>query len=183
MNTPSYKQPPIVHAWVGHAFGTSLLGALLPSGEHLGWLHRLVSPLVELIPNAVRITNRSPDPVFAQTFIGLSLVIAFLVLLYFIVAVRGYHTKTFESTSRRFLALFYIWVVAGVIMLGILWFMPYLDPVSKGRAYFLLKAATSGNSGVLTVMNQLVVGIPLICLLSIWLGHACTTVRHRTGFI
>jgi heme/copper-type cytochrome/quinol oxidase subunit 4 len=172
-----------MYAWVAHAVGIALLGALLPSGEHLAWLHRLVSPVVELIPNAIRITNRSPDPVFAQTFIGLSLVIALLMLLYFILAMRGYHTKAFESTWKRFLALFYNWVVAGVIMLGILWFMPYLDPLSKGRAYFLLNAATSSTAGVFTVMNQLVVGMPLACPLSIWLGHACTTVRHRAGFI
>lgn len=181
MNASTYKQPPLMKAYSAHAVGTMLLGALLPSGEHLGLLHSLMLPIVKLIPNAVRITNRAPDPVFAQTFIGLSLLIAFLILLYFIVAVRGYHTKTFESSWRRFWALVHIWLIVAVI-LGIAWFMPYLDPVSKGRAYFLVKAATSGTTGILTVMNQLVAGMPLACLLSIWLGHACTNVRQRIGF-
>lgn len=182
MNYSSYKHPPLVQAYLGHAIGTTLLGALLPSGEHLGWLHALVRPIVELIPNAVRITNRAPDPVFAQTFIGLSLVIAFLILLFFIVAVRGYHTKTFESTWRRALALLYIWGIVLVLLLSF-WAVPYMDPASKGRAYFLVKAATSSNLGVLTFMNQSVVGFPLFCFLVLWLGHACTTVRNRTGFL
>lgn len=182
MNALAYRQPPLMKAYLGHAIGTFLLGVLLPSGEHLELLHRLMLPFVKLIPNAVRITNRAHDPVFAQTFIGLSLLIAFLILLYFIVAVRGYHTKTFESTWKRSLSLVYGWVVFGGIMIGILWFMPYLDPVSKGRAFFLVKAATSGTTGVLTVMNQLVVGIPFASFLTLLFGHACTNVRQRIEF-
>lgn len=52
---------------MGHVLGTAVLGALLPSGEHLGWLDRLMLPVVALIPNAVRLTERAPDVVFAQT--------------------------------------------------------------------------------------------------------------------
>ncbi len=57
---PLYREPPLVKAYLGHAIGTALLGALLPSGEHLGAVHRLVLPIVELIPNALKITNRAP---------------------------------------------------------------------------------------------------------------------------
>lgn len=99
MNSPRYKEPPIVKAWIGHAIGTGLLGALLPGGDHLGFLHRLMLPIVELIPNAMRITSRSPDPMFAQTFIGLSLLIALMILLYFVFFMRGYHTRTFEAAG------------------------------------------------------------------------------------
>lgn len=180
-STP-YRQPPLMKAYFSHAIGTALLGLLLPAGEHLAWLHSLVKPIVALIPNAARVTERAPDPVLAQTFIGLSLLIASAILLYCIVAVRGYHTKTFERSIQRWLSLMYMWGCV-LLLLGIAWWMPYLDPLSKGRTYFMLKAATSSNAGVLVVMNQLLVGFPLFGFLMLWLGHTCTTVRHRTGFI
>lgn len=178
MNAPTYKHPPIMKAYLGHAMGTALLGAVLPSGEHLELLHRLMLPIVELIPNAVRITERAPDPMFAQTFIGLSLVIALVILLYFVVAVRGYHTKTFFSSTKRWLALIYVWAIVSMGLL-IFWLIPYMDPLSEGRAYYLVKAATSSNLGVLTVMNQSVVGFPFFCFLMLWFGHACTTARNH----
>lgn len=181
MNAHPYKHPPLMKAYLAHAIGTALLGAVLPSGEYLEVLHRLMLPIVELIPNAMRITERAPDPMFAQTFIGLSLVIALAILLYFVVAVRGYHTKTFATSTKRWLALIYVWAIV-LVMLGVAWFMPYLDPLSMGRTYFFLKAAASSNVGVLTVMNQLIVGLPLASLLTIWGGHACTNVRNRTQF-
>lgn len=178
MNTPSYKQPPIVHAWVGHAVGTGLLGFMLPSGEHLGWLHRLVIPVVELIPNAVRLTNRSVDPILAQTFIGLSLAIAFLILLYFKIAVKDYRTKVFDSKLRRYTAILFGWVIFIVVFVGVFWFIPYMDPASKGKAYFLVKGATSGTPGMVLIMNQLIVGFPLFMFLLLWVGHECTEVRQ-----
>jgi len=180
MNTPSYKPPPIVHAWVGHAVGTGLLGALLPSGEHLGWLHRLMLPIVEVIPNAMRITSRAPDPVFAQTFIGLSLLIALLILLYFVFFMRGYHTRTFDAAGRRYLVIAGGWLLT-ILMLSSFWIISYMNPLSKGRTYFLLQAATSGEVGVLTMMNQLVAGGPLLFLLAMWLAHACTTARNSAS--
>ena len=183
MDRVSYRQPPLGKVYLGHAIETALLGVLLPSSEHLTALHRLMLPIVELIPNALRITSRAPDQIFAQTFIGLSLLIAFLILVYFIVAMRVYHTKTFESGRKRFYSLVYGWIVFGGIMLGIAWFVPYLDPASKDRTYFLVMAATSGTTGVLTVMNQLIVGLPLFCLLMLWLGNACTNVRSPKNFI
>ncbi len=182
MSPQIYKEPPLVKTYLGHATVTGVLGMLLPSGEHLGWLHERVLPVVELIPNAVRMTNRAPDPVFSQTFIGLSLVVAFAILVFYVVAMRGYHTRTFDRTITRILALAYVWGIV-LILLAIFWWMPYLDPLSKGRAYFITRAAISSNLGVITAMNQLVVGMPLLCCLGLWGGHACTNVRHRTGFI
>lgn len=162
-----------MQAYLGHALGSALLGILLPTGEYLTSLHEVVQPLVNLIPNAVRITERAPDPVFAQTFVGLSLVIAFAILLYFIVAVHDYHTRTFLNSKRRLLALAYGWVIVAAL-LGAFWFVPYLDPLSKGRAYFLLNAAVSSGWGVVTILNQLVVGLPMALLLMMWAGHTCT---------
>lgn len=182
MTSKIYKEPPLVKTYIGHATATGLLGLLLPSGEHLGWLHERVLPVVELIPNAVRMTNRAPDPVFAQTFIGLSLLVAFAILAFYVVAMQGYHTKTFDRTITRILTLAYGWALV-LLMLSIAWWMPYLDPLSRGRAYFITRVAVSSNLGVITAMNQLVVGMPLLFLLLLWLSHACTTVRHRTGFI
>lgn len=178
MNTPSYKPPPIVHAWVGHAVGTGLLGFMLPSGEHLGWLHRLVSPLVELIPNAVRLTNRSADPILAQTFIGLSLAIAFLILLYFKIAAKGYRTGMFDSKLRRYMVILIFWVIYIVVFVGVFWFLPYMDPASKGKTYFLVKGATSGTPGMVLIMNQLIVGLPLFMFLLLWVVHECTDARQ-----
>lgn len=177
MNSPRYKAPPIFKAWIGHAIGTGLLGALLPGGEHLGFLHRLMLPIVEVIPNAMRITSRSPDPVFAQTFIGLSLLIALMILLYFVFFVRGYHTRTFETAGKRHLAIAGFWLLT-ILMLSSFWIISYMNPLSKGRTYFLLQAATSGEVGVLTIINLLVAGGPLLFLLTAWLAHACTTVRN-----
>lgn len=173
----TYRHPPLMKAYLSHAVGTAVIGTLLPSGEHLTWLHRLLQPVVNLIPNAIRIPLRAPDPVFAQTFIGLSLLIAAAILLYFVVAVRGYRTRTFDSAIKRWLVLVYGWCVV-LLCLAIFWWMPLLDPLSKGRAYFILRAATSSDLGVVVVMNQLLVGFPMSMLLLIWLGHACTTVRR-----
>lgn len=175
-STP-YRQPPLMKAYFAHAIATAVMGLLLPSGKHLTGLHQLLQPIVNLIPNAVRIPLRAPDPVFAQTFIGLSLLAAAATLLYFVVAVRGYRTRTFDSAVKRWLVLVYGWCVVS-LCLTIAWWMPLLDPLSKGRAYFLLKAATSSDFGVVIVMNQLLVGFPMSLLLLMWLGHACTNVRR-----
>lgn len=180
MNASYYRQPPLVKFYIGHAIGTAFLGLFMPSGEHLETLHRLMFPIVQLIPNAWRITNRVSDPTFAQAFIGLSLLIAFLILMYFVFFGRGYKIIVFESKWQRFLMLFYAWIFFGFVMIGIAWFMPYLDPASKGRAYFMIVAATSSTAGILTVMNQLIVGIPLFCFLFIWFAHACSIVRNRS---
>jgi hypothetical protein len=182
MNTPRYKEPPLVKICLGHALGTAVLGALLPSGEHLGWLHRLMLPVVELIPNAVRLTERAPDVVFVQSFIGLSLLTSWVILLFCIGAMRGYHTRLFESTAKRVTALIYGWAFVGCCI-GIAWFMPYLDPLAHGRTYFMLKAAVSSTVGVLVVMNMLLVWAPLFLMLGLWMGHTCTSVRYRTGYI
>jgi heme/copper-type cytochrome/quinol oxidase subunit 4 len=170
-----------MRAYLGHAIGTALLGGLLPSGEHLGPLHRLATPIVELIPNAIRLTNRTPDPIFAQTFVGFSLAIAFVILIYFIVAVRGYRTRTFDGTWQRTRLLLFIWGTVLVLLLSF-WFLPYMDPVGKGRAYLVVQAATSSKLGLLTAMNQLIVGFPLVCILTLWAAHTCTAVRGRTSY-
>lgn len=175
-STP-YRQPPVMKAYFAHAIGTAVMGLLLPAGEHLTALHQWMQPVVNLFPNAVRIPLRAPDPVFAQTFIGLSLLAAAAVLLYFVVAVRGYRTRTFDSAIKRWTGLFLGWCLIS-LCLAIFWFVPLLDPLSKGRAYFLLKAATSSDFGVVIVMNQLLVGFPMSLLLLMWLGHVCTNVRR-----
>lgn len=182
MTTWRYKQPPLVQTYLGHAVGTAVLGALLPPGDKLGHIHALVQPLVELIPNAVRITQRTADPVFAQTFLGLSLLMALAILVFYVVAMRGYHTRTFETTGKRLLLLAQAWVVVFPV-LALLWWAPYLDPLSKGKAHFLINAAVSSHSGVITAMNQLIVGMPLVCCLLLWGVHACTSTRHKTGSI
>lgn len=165
-----------MHAWIGHAVGTGLLGFMLPSGEHLEWLYRLVKPVVELIPNAVRLSNRSPNPILAQTFIGLSLLIALLILLYFAFFVRGYHQKTFPNHWQR-LSMFILVTPFVLMVLHAGWFLSYVNPAAKGRTYYLLKGAAAGDMGIFIVMNQLIVGIPLLFLLAFWSCHACTSVR------
>lgn len=167
---------------LSHALGTTVLGVLMPTGEHLRWLHPLMLPVVELIPNAVRLTERAPDVVFAQTFIGLSLLISWVIVLLCVVALRGYHTRTFESTTKRAIALISVWTTVG-FGIAVAWFAPYLDPLAHGRTHFLLQAATTSSVGVVTAMNVLVVWIPMLLLLTLWIGHAFTSIRRRTGFI
>lgn len=91
-----------------------------------------------------------------------------------------YHTRTFETARDRAWFLAVAWLVIS-LGLAICWFVPYLGPESHGRVYFLVQAATSGTLGVVTVMNLLVVGMPLFLLLGLGAFHLCTTTRssHR----
>jgi hypothetical protein len=176
-NSNRYREPPLIKTYFGHAALICLIGFLLPKGVDSNWLHGLMWPIVSLIPNAVRLTNRCVDPVFAQTLMGLSLLLSVLIIVFYIVAMRGYHTKAFESKFKRRWALIYVWSFV-LLILTIFWVVPFIDPLSHGRAYFLLLGATSSYFGIMSVMNQLLVGGPLLGLLMLWSAHSCTT----TGF-
>ncbi|TFY96444.1 hypothetical protein [Ramlibacter rhizophilus] len=182
MGSQEYKHPPIGIPYLGHTVGAALMGALLPKGDYLILMHSLIWPIVSWIPNVVRLTVNAPDPVFAQVFIGLSLIASTGILGFycFFMGSRGYRTRTFNSAWHRVMFLSYMWVVLGTC-LAILWVVPYVGPASKGRAYFLFKSATASDFGVVVVMNQLVVGLPFMMLLALWIAHACTGSRSFVG--
>ncbi|MBL0421730.1 hypothetical protein JI739_15335 [Ramlibacter sp. AW1] len=181
MSSPTYKEPPLGRVYLGHSIVVALLGGLLPTGDSLSWLHSIVWPAAQLIPNAVLLTERAPDPIFAQTLIGISLWIAIGILAFHVAVMRkwGYHTKTFSRPSHKFFALCCWWAIVS-LLLSIAWFLPLVEPISQGRAYYLIRSATSGPFGVATAMNQLLVSMPLFLVLLLWLGHACTTIRYLT---
>ncbi|MBL0421729.1 hypothetical protein JI739_15330 [Ramlibacter sp. AW1] len=179
MDSPTYNEPPLVRVCLGHAGLVAILGMLLPGGESLGWLHAIVWPAAELIPNAVRMTALAPDPIFAQTLIGISLWIAIFILAFHVTVMRtwGYHTKAFRRQSYRLLAMGYVWSIAA-LFIAVFWWLPYLTSIGTGRTHFLVRLATSNSFGVATAMNQLLISMPLFCLLLVWFIHTCTTTHH-----
>ncbi|TFY96442.1 hypothetical protein [Ramlibacter rhizophilus] len=181
MSGSTYKEPSLAKTYLGHAVGTALIGALLPNGDRLGWLHSWMWPIVEWIPNAGRLTNRASDPIFAQTFVGMSALVAIACLLLYIQALRrwGGCTRSFERSSRRFLCLAYIYALVG-LLIALAWSLPIVDPVSKGRAYFILQLASSGTIGVVTAINQILIGAPMLFLQLLLVAHLCTRVVNRT---
>lgn len=176
----SYRAPPMVRIYLIHAIGTALLGALLPSGEHMQGLHAIAFPIIQQLPGAIKISQQAPDPVLAQVFLALSLLIAVVVLTgsAWHVSHGKYHTKTFDSSAKKWRALIYWWVLTAFVLL-LVWSVPYTNDGAQGRIYFLIKAATSTNLGVFTVMNFLIVGMPLACLLTSVVIPFCIDVKTK----
>jgi hypothetical protein len=142
---------------------TTMLGALMRTGSSLSALHQFVLPLTDLIPNVKRYADKSVDAVFAETFIGCSLIIAAVLFVIFAIKLPAKTGKTFYRQWERPLVL--IWgtfLCMGLIC--VMWFGP-INPLSKGRAYFMIHAATSSYAGIVLVMNNLLVWIPLFMLL------------------
>ncbi len=173
-----YQHPPLIKAYLAHAICTALIGLFLSAINQLTWLQDLLVPVVNLVPNAIQITDRAPNPVFAKVFISASLLIAAIILLYFTFFVRGYHQKTFDNRMKRSLAILYGWLIA-VVLLFIAWCVPYFNPASQGKTYYLLRAALGSDWGIVFVANQLLVGFPLLILLGIWSMHFCTGVLGK----
>ena len=175
-----YKEPPLMKIYFGHATGTAALGALLPSGEHLQSLHAFVSPLILKIPGAVALTKQASDPVFAQVFLALSLLIAICVLVGAVwhVSRGGYHTKTFETAAKKRMVQIGFWALTA-FLIAVFWNVPYTTDGAQDRIYFLIKAPTSSTFGVLTAMNLLLVGGPLIVVLTAMVAPFCTDVRRN----
>lgn len=146
---------------LGHMTLTTTGGLLLPDGSKLAGAHQLIAPLVDLIPNVGNYAARSIDPVFAETFIGYSLVVAAIFLLLFMAKMPSKTGKVFLKSRERWIALSGC-TLGSVGVLGIVWLVPS-NPVSRGRAYFIIEAATSSQLGIALGMNILLVGIPLLC--------------------
>jgi hypothetical protein len=180
-NMTPYRQPPLMKIYLGHAVGTATLGALLPPGEHLQGLHAITQPLLQLIPGAMSISKLAPDPVFAQVFLALSLLIAGCMLIGAVwhVSRGGYHVKTFESKKewwKAFLtvALFTFFVVAAF------WGVSHGIDGAETRAHFLTKTAISSKLGVLTIMNQMIVSWPFAVIMGLTTMPFFTVVKHKT---
>jgi hypothetical protein len=178
----NYRQPPLMGIYLSHAIGTAVLGALLPSGQHLQSLHTAILPMLKLFPGAIAITKNAPDIVFAQVFLALSLLIAVCVLIGAVLFVSrgGYHTRTFKTAAARWRALVVFWFLTA-FMMTVVWNVPYVIDGAQDRIYFLIKAATSSTFGVLTAMNQLIVGMPLVGLLTSLVIPFCTNVKSKTS--
>jgi hypothetical protein len=160
------KEPPLAKIYFGHAIGTALLGMLLLSSKQTKSWHPYTQPILEWFPGAISISRLAPDPVSTQIFLVTSLLIAACLLIWTVwhVSRGGYHTKTFESQSKRWLAFLYVWSLTGVLAAS-LWNISYSLDGAQTRAYFMIKAAISSDIGVVTAMNQIIVGMPLFFML------------------
>lgn len=148
----------------------------MPDGSQLATAHQLVLPLTDLIPNVKRYAEKSIDPVFAETFISYSLVIALVCLLIVALRMPAKQGKVFFKRWERFRVLLFF-TACCVGMICIVWLGP-INPVSKGRAYFMIEAATSSYAGIVIVMNSLLVSIPLFCFSGAFIAVRGTSTHH-----
>jgi hypothetical protein len=172
------KEPPWAKIYFGHAIGTAILGFLLLSSKQTKSLHPYTQPILEWFPGAISISNLAPDPVSTQVFLVISLLIAACLLVWAVwhVSRGGYHTKTFETAKQRWFAISSFWLMSA-FALTVLWIISHSTDGAKTRAFFLFKAATSSGFGVLTIMNQLIVGVPLAILMVSICIPFCTSNR------
>lgn len=156
-----------------HLVVTTVMGTLMPEGRQLAAAHQLVLPLTDLIPNVKRYAEKSIDPIFAETFIGYSLVIAVVFLVVVMLRMPAKQGKVFFKRWQRFrVVLGFTACCLGMIC--ILWLGP-INPASKGRAYFMIQAATSSYAGIVMVMNSLLVSMPFCCLVGAFIGFRGTS--------
>lgn len=175
-----YRQPPWTKIYLGHAIGTAVLGALLPAGEHLKGLHAFALPVLQWFPGAISLSKQAPDPVFARVFLALSMLIAAFMLIgaIFHASRARYVQKTFENRREWWKA--YLLVLSFAILgVAIFWNAPYTPDGAETRAYALTVVAISNKLGVLTVMNQLIVGAPLYLLLMPLTMPFCTVIKNN----
>jgi hypothetical protein len=177
-----HRQPPWMKIYLSHALGTAALGAILPAGEHLSSLHALISPFALKIPGAVALTRQTADPVFAQVFLALSLLIAACLVIGAIwhVSRGGYHTKSFSSQWDRLFTFTWVGLFAALVI-AVFWLNSYGLDGAQTRSWVMTKVAVSSQIGVLTVMNQLIVGFPLVFVLTLTTLPFCTDVEQRNS--
>lgn len=173
-----YRQPPWMKIYLGHAIGTAVLGMLLLSSNQTKKLHPYTQPILEWFPGAISISKQAPDPVSTQVFLVISMLIAAILLIWAVgnVSRGGYHTKTFDSQKERWTVLLFGWALA-VIFVTCLWNVSYSMDGAQTRAYFFIKVAISSKFGVLTAMNQLIVGLPLFFIVTTTTAPFCIKVR------
>lgn len=169
------RQPPLMQFYFAHALLTGLIGILMPRGDQLKEIHALIKPWLALLPGAIHISEKSPDPVFAQVFLAMSLVLAVLFSAIYVICISGnkYYMKKFSSRTQR---------LQGFLMIGLgmclftifLWTNSYGLDGAATRSHATISVAVSGYFGILTAMNFLIVGIPLFFLLGFLSGCFCT---------
>jgi hypothetical protein len=186
MNAPRltckpFRQPPWTVIFLGHAIGSVTLGALLPSGEHLQGLHAVTLPMLQWNPGAMAISKQAFDPVFAQVFLVLSMLIALCILIGAVwhMSRGGYHTKTFDSRKEWWRAELWVWSIATVFIL-IAWGVPYSIDGAQTRSHFLILAAISSKLGVLTAMNFFIVWGPFFFMTLAITGPFHISVRSKS---
>lgn len=184
MKTPAspnvYREPPWTKVYFAHVIGTAFLGALLPAGEQLKGIHSVTQPFLQWFPGAVSISSLAPDPIFAQAFLALSMLVALCMVIGTVwhVSRGGYHTKTFESQSKRLVGILLLWG-GSVLVIAALWSISYSVEGAQTPGYFFIKAAISSEVGVLTAMNQIIVGIPLFLTLFSTIVPFCTKANTK----
>ena len=169
-----------MNIYLGHAIGTAVLGALLPAGEHLKDIHPLIQPILQWFPGAISLSKQAPDSVFAQVFLALSMLIAAFMLIgaIFHASRVRYVEKTFAN-RREWWKAYLLVLLFAILGMAIFWNAPYTPDGAETRAYALTVVAISNKLGVLTIMNQLIVGVPLYLLLMLLTMPFRTVVKNN----
>ena len=177
------REPPWAKIYFGHAIGTALLGMLLLSSKQTKDLHPYTQPILEWFPGAMSISRLAPDPVSTQVFLVVSLLIAALLLIWSVwhVSRGGYHTKMFETQKERWTVILGFWGFAATCP-AVFWSISYSLDGAQTRAYFLIKTAVSSEFGVLTAMNQLIVGLPLMMVMAAATAPFYTKARTQNQY-
>lgn len=179
MNKKVVHMLPITQIFFGHYFGSALVGLILLSVESLRFTHSWLKPFVDWIPNIPDMVRLTPDPIFAESFLGASFLIALSILVYLLTFCRGkYYAMTYSSRKEKLFrgALFALF---SVLLIFVMWIRPYAEADHIGRTRAIIDAAISTRAGVILVMNPLVVGIPLLFVLVMWAQVFTTDVYRR----
>jgi hypothetical protein len=179
MNRKVVHMLPITKIFFGHYFGSALVGLTLLSLESLRFAHFWLKSFVDWIPNVPDMVRLTPDPIFAETFLGASFFIALAILVYLMIFCRKkYYSMTYSSRTEKFFrgALFALF---SVLLIFVMWIRPYADADHVGRTSAIIGGAISTRIGIILVMNFLVVGIPLLFALFIWAQVFTTDVYRR----
>jgi hypothetical protein len=178
------KEPPWAKIYFGHAIGTAILGFLLLSSKQTKSLHPYTQPILEWFPGAISLSKQAPDPVSTQVFLVISLLIAACLLIWAVwhVSRGGYHTKTFETQKERWLTIIVVWCLYALVP-AVLWNISYSMEGAETRGYLIIKAAVSSEFGVVTAMNQLIVGFPFFFIMFSATVPFCTKARAAYKFL
>lgn len=179
MNRKAVHMLPITKIFFGHYFGSALVGFILLSAESLRFAHSWLKVFVDWIPNVPDMVRLTPDPIFAETFLGASSLIALIILSYLMIFCRKrYYSMTYSSRTEKVFrgALFALF---SVLLIFVMWARPYAEADHIGRTRAIIDTAISTRAGVILAMNPLVVGIPLLFVLVVWAQVFTTDVYRR----
>ncbi|MBL8387301.1 MAG: hypothetical protein JNK17_03740 [Hydrogenophaga sp.] len=180
MEKPLFRLPPVGLAIFGHYVLMLMVGNALSRQASLQILHDLLMPFVHWVPNVSSLARLTPDPIFTETFLAISLLLGQGIVVYFFVFLRGkYCTVIYKNYSDKFLHVILVALFMGLFVF-VLWILPYAETSHVGRAAFFLSISSSTKYGVMFLMNGLLISSSLGYVLIIWGQLFCTRVSRRS---